>query len=73
MRRRDFSLSLSSLPLSQEEIESYDQYERKLEDALDAKTAQVIGLRKQLVQLRHQQQQRQETKPSPDRTNQMKE
>lgn len=44
-------LTLTSFPPTdchclQEELEAYDKYQRQLEDTLDAKTAELITLRK---------------------------
>lgn len=37
---------MSTYPPLQEELEAYDKHQRKLEDALDQKTAELIALRK---------------------------
>ena len=46
IRSRSRSNSPSRPPTLQEELESYDKYQRQLEDALDGKTAELIALRR---------------------------
>jgi len=37
-------------PAPQEELEAYDKHQRLLEDQLDGKTAELIGLRRQALE-----------------------